>query len=176
MLRRFFISASHRSRKDGRIRAAAILQNDSRRSQSVNLFQMMHPMHLMKLPPLHCRERTQNWMIEQSAACPKLLLASRHDFIHPRNLGPNLGQHLVRRHSTWTDSNCSNPSLPSSANCTNRCQSTPSLRRRMYRKRILAPRNYVSTRSPHRVRIHPTLRTKPPSRKEPANPCTNAAI
>lgn len=64
---------------------------------------MMQPMHQMKLPPLHCGERTQYRMIQQSSARTKLLLASHDDLIHLRNLGPDLGQHLPRRQPSRTN-------------------------------------------------------------------------
>src|SRR5271167_597830 len=61
------------------------------------LFQVMLPMHQMKLSPLCRSQRAQKRMVEQVDPGPEARLTLRDDRIHRHNLCPDLVSHLLRR-------------------------------------------------------------------------------
>ncbi len=58
---------------------------------------MVPPVNQMKPPPLLPRERSQNRMIQKSAAPAELLFAARDQFIHLGNLRVDFPANLLRR-------------------------------------------------------------------------------
>ena len=64
------------------------------RTQAAKLLYVMQAMHQMKLPPLVCRERAEDGMIEKFLARPEFFFAAANNVIHLSDLRADLGTHF----------------------------------------------------------------------------------
>jgi hypothetical protein len=63
------------------------------RTQASKLLYVMEAMHQMKLPPLGCRERAEDGMIEKFLARSEFLFAAANNVVHLCDLRANFGTH-----------------------------------------------------------------------------------
>jgi hypothetical protein len=64
------------------------------RTQAAKLLYVMQAMHQMELPPLGCRERTEDGMIEKFLARSEFLLAAANNVVHLSDLRADFGTHF----------------------------------------------------------------------------------
>jgi hypothetical protein len=63
-------------------------------TQAAELLYVMQAMHQVKLPPLGCRERAEDGMIEKFLARSEFLLAAANNVIHLSDLRADFGTHF----------------------------------------------------------------------------------
>ena len=82
-----------------------LFAGQDRCSPSENLLYVMASVGQVKLPPLACRQRSEDGMVQDLDARAIALFALRDELVHRGNLGTDVGNDFLRGHApgkTWS--------------------------------------------------------------------------